>query len=155
MFFLFLSETYPNVILEKKAKTLRQQTGNKLLQSRLADQNSPRHILRHAIIRPLKLLVLSPIVLGLSTFQGICFGCLYLLFTTFSLVYTEQYHWSIGSDGLSFLGMGIGMCVSLALFGAISDPILKRRAGKGELKPEYRLILMFPATLFIAAGLFW
>lgn len=150
-----MSETYPNTILERKAEKLRKQTGNKALKSKLASPLPTTALLKHAIIRPLKLLVLSPIVLSLSVFQGLCFGCLYLLFTTFSMVYTKQYHWGTGLDGLSFLGMGIGMCISLVLFGLISDRLLKKEAGNGELKPEFRLLPMIPATLFISAGLFW
>jgi MFS family permease len=47
------------------------------------------------------------------------------------------------------------MCVSLVVFGSLSDRILKQKAGKGEMKPEYRLLLMVLATIFITAGLFW
>jgi len=103
----------------------------------------------------MKLLLFSPIVLALSLFLGVCFGCLYLLFTTFSIVFTKQYHWNSGSDGLSFLGMGVGMAIALMIFGTISDRIMKAQAHGGEMKPEYRLIPMIPSTIVVAAGLFW
>jgi MFS family permease len=155
LYFTLMSETYPNILLERKAQKLRKQTGNKALKSKLSSSLSPAIIIRRAIERPMKLLLLSPIVLALSVFQGICFGCLYLLFTTFSEVFTKQYHWNTGSDGLSFLGLGIGMALSLFFFGRYSDPVAKKLAGKGEMKPEYRLVPMIPATLLITAGLFW
>jgi len=79
---------------------------------------------------------------------------LYLLFTTFSEVYSKKYHWNSGSDVLIFLGMVIAMCVSVVVFGSLSDRTLKQKAGKGEMKTEYRLLLMVPATIFITAGLF-
>jgi len=141
--------------LQRKTVRLQKQTGNLSLKSKLDNGLSATTQLKHAIVRPAKLLLFSPIVLSLSIFQGLCFGCLYLLFTTFSTVYTEQYHWNTGTDGLSFLGLGIGTTISLIVFGFLSDRILKYKAGKGELKPEYRLIPMIPATIFISAGLFW
>jgi MFS family permease len=155
LFFILLRETYAPVILQRKTIKLQKQTGNLSLRSKLDTGRSPKEQLKHAIIRPAKLLLFSPIVLALSVFQGLCFGCLYLLFTTFSMVYTEQYHWDTGKDGLSFLGMGTGSTISLIVFGYLSDRILKYKAGKGELKPEYRLLPMIPATIFISAGLFW
>jgi len=155
LFFILLSETYAPVILQRKTLRLQKETGNLSLKSKLDTGLSVRSQLKHAIVRPAKLLLFSPIVLSLSVFQGLCFGCLYLLFTTFSMVYTEQYHWDTGKVGLSFLGLGIGCTISLIIFGSISDQILKYKAGKGELKPEYRLLPMIPATIFISAGLFW
>jgi MFS family permease len=150
-----MRESYAPVILQKKTIRLQKQTGNLSLKSKLDTGLSPTKLLKRAIVRPAKLLLFSPIVLSLSVFQGLCFGCLYLLFTTFSLVFTEQYHWDTGKDGLSFLGLGAGLVISLIIFGSISDRVLKSKAGKGELKPEYRLLPMIPATIFISAGLFW
>src|ERR1035441_6346772 len=102
LYVILMSETYPVVLLERKAKRLRKQTGNNALTSRLASTFSPKVVLLNAMVRPMKLLLFSPIVLALSLFLGVCFGCLYLLFTTFSIVFTKQYHWNSGSDGLSF-----------------------------------------------------
>ncbi|CZR66968.1 related to multidrug resistant protein [Phialocephala subalpina] len=152
---IFADETYGKVILERKAAKLRKETGNNAIKSHLHEGLTSTEVFERALIRPLKLLCFSPIVLALSVFQGLCFGCMYLLFTTFSRVFTEVYHWNTGSDGLAFLGMGVGLLIALVVFGSISDRILKAKAGGGELKPEYRLLPMIPATIFISAGLFW
>ncbi|KAE8452659.1 hypothetical protein EG329_013918 [Mollisiaceae sp. DMI_Dod_QoI] len=153
--FLFAEETYGKIILERKAAKLRRETGNLAIKSSLHAGISSKEVFKRALVRPLKLLLFSPIVLALSIFQGLCFGCLYLLFTTFSRVFTEVYHWDTGTDGLSFLGLGTGLGLALIVFGSVSDRILKAKAGTGELKPEYRLFPMMPATIFISAGLFW
>jgi hypothetical protein len=112
----------------------------------------------------MKLLFLSPIVLTLSLYMGVVYGYLYLLFTTFSVVFEQQYHFSSGSVGLSFLGIGIGSLMGLVITGATSDRILKSNARKDcppgtedkdlVYKPEYRLPPLFPASLLIPAGLF-
>jgi hypothetical protein len=117
-----------------------------LLKSKLDTGLSATAQLKRAFIHPAKLLSFSPIILPLSIFQRPCFGCLYLLFTTFSMVYTEQYHWDSGKDGLSFLGLGIGCTVALLVFGYLSNQILKLKAAKGELKPEYRLLPMIRSS---------
>jgi hypothetical protein len=46
------------------------------------------------------------------------------------------------------------MALSLVFFGRYSDPLMKMLAGKGEMKPEYRLVPMIPSTLLITGGLF-
>jgi hypothetical protein len=150
-----MRETYAKVILQKKTERLRKETGNQQLRSKLDPGLKPAEYFKHSIVRPVKLLIFSPIVLSLSVFIGLCFGCLYLLFCTYTLVFTEPYHWDIGTDGLSFLGLGIGASGSLIIFGLTSDRILKYKAGTGELKPEYRLLPMIPGSFFIPAGLFW
>lgn len=99
-----------------------------------------------AIVRPLKLLVLSPIVLLISLYGGIMFGLIFLLFTTFPAVFTDQYGFSAGTSGLVYLGLGLGMMLGLVLFTRLSDRLLgaaKNADGTpAAARPEDRLILM-------------
>lgn len=108
-----------------------------------------------AIIRPTKMLLFSPIVLLLSIYMAIVYGYLYLLFTTLTSVFEQTYHFSSGSVGLSFLGIGVGSLLGLLVFGALSDRIVKAMSAKGEMKPEYRLPPLIPGSLLIPVGLFW
>jgi MFS family permease len=101
------------------------------------------------------MLLFSPIVLVLSTYMGVVYGYLYLLFTTITPVFEEQYHFSQGNVGLAFLGIGIGSLVGLVLFGLASDRILKHMSAKGEMKPEYRLPPLVLGGFLIPIGLFW
>jgi MFS family permease len=153
-----MPETYAPTLLAKKTRRLRKATGNPNLHSALETHLPMSTLLRHSLSRPMKLLLFSPVVLGLSTFMAFCFGCLYLIFTTFTMVYEEVYGWDIGMGGLSFLGMGVGSFIEMLIFGGLSDRILEYKAAHspdGELKPEYRLILLIPAGFFIPIGLFW
>jgi MFS family permease len=153
-----MPETYAPTILQARVDRLRKATGNPKLQSALDPHLPLGTLLRHSLSRPLKLLIFSPVVLGLSTFMAFCFGCLYLLFTTFTMVYEEVYGWGIGLGGLSFIGLGVGSLIQMVVFGATSDRILRYKAAHsadGELKPEYRLVLLIPAGFFIPIGLFW
>ncbi|KAH8892747.1 MFS general substrate transporter [Thozetella sp. PMI_491] len=150
-------ESYAPVILEHRAKRLRKQTNNSKLRSALDTGRSPKDLLSSAIIRPLKMLFFSPIILLLSLYMAVIYGYLYLLFTTFPQVFEVQYGFSAGASGLTYLGIGIGSLVGLVAAGAISDPLMRalRARNGGEAKPEYRLPPMVIAGLLIPAALFW
>ena len=152
-----MRETYGSVLLRRKAARLRKQTGNLDLIS-IGDLGlSPRGLFLHSIVRPLKLLLFSPIVLLLSLFAAVVFGQTFLLFTTFPAVFEEQYGFTTGTSGLSYLGMGIGMILGIITFRLLSDKILKKDAldGDGTMKPEYRLPLMVYLTPVMPIGFFW
>ncbi|KAF2436537.1 MFS general substrate transporter [Tothia fuscella] len=154
--FIFHRETYAGAILEKKAKKLRKETGYKEYVSKLDSGLAPRALFAHSIIRPIKMLLFSPLVFFLSLYMAIVYGYLYLLFTTISSVFEGIYHFSQGSVGLAFLGLGIGMFFGLFVAGVTSDRGVKYLTAKnnGVYKPEYRLPLMVPAACLIPIGLF-
>ena len=62
--------------------------------------------------------------------------------------------------GLTFLGLGVGNLVGLAVISSLLDKLLEDRAKvtetnpNGELKPEYRLIPLEWSSLSLPAGLF-
>ena len=102
------------------------------------------------------MLIFSPIVLALSTYMAVVYGYLYLLFTTITEVFETTYHFSSGSVGLTYLGIGIGCLVGVGAFGYLSDRILKYMTARngGEAKPEFRLPPMIPGSFTIPIGLF-
>jgi multidrug resistance protein len=153
--FIFQEETYPVILLGRKAMRLRKETENMNLRSAHHIDRSPSHLFGRGIIRPLRLLFLSPIVSSLSLYQGVVYGFMYLLFTTFPIVFSEQYGFSTGTIGLTYLGMGIGSLIGLVAAGIASDRILKRLAKNGAFKPEYRLPPLIPGCFFIPIGLIW
>ncbi|KAI0900128.1 MFS general substrate transporter [Annulohypoxylon nitens] len=154
---VFLRETFAPVLLERKAQKLRKETGNTNLQSKLSEELSPINKFKAAIVRPIKLLVLTPIVTLMSLYIAITYGILYLLITTFSFVFTDQYGFSEGDNGLTFLPAGIGFIVGVIVFGQIVDWMVKRNQAKNIAhKPELRLVpgLTIPCGLTLPIGLF-
>ena len=153
---LSMRETYAYVILQRKTNRMRRETGNSHLRSALDTGRDPKELLKFSIVRPLKMLLLSPIVFILSLYQAVVYGYLYLLFTTFPRVFQIQYGFSSGSVGLTYLGAGVGSFFGLIICGAASDRLvatLTKRNG-GAAKPEYRLPLMYLGAFFIPIGLF-
>ncbi|GAP89747.2 putative cycloheximide resistance protein [Rosellinia necatrix] len=159
--FFIVQETYPVIILEKKAARLRKQTGNHALRSKLApsgDRSTAQHFL-HSILRPTKMLMKSPIVLFLALYAGLAYGYQYLMLSTFTYVFESRYNFSTSVSGLSFLGLGVGSVFGL-LIGPLSDRFIMpnvKSANKepgGSPKPEARLIPLAYTALFIPVGLF-
>ncbi|KAK3674079.1 hypothetical protein LTR78_005926 [Recurvomyces mirabilis] len=152
----FCRETHATTLLARQTRRLRQETGNTGLYSRLDDDLPTKQRVLRAIIRPMKMLVLSPIVLLMSLYCAIVYGISYLLYTTFTFVFQENYGFSASNVGLTYVASGIGMFIGLFLIGGLSDRLLKSKAvkqGKG-LKPEYRLLpLMYRGSL-APVGLF-
>ncbi|EFQ98310.1 polyamine transporter 1 [Nannizzia gypsea CBS 118893] len=155
--FIWLNESYHPTILARKTKRLIKETGNTNLRSALDSGKQPKELFLQSIVRPTKMLFLSPIVFLLSLYAAVVYGYLYLLFTTISSVFIGKYHFSQGTVGLSFLGVGIGCLIGLGVLGATSDRLLKSLAARngGVMKPEYRLPPLIPGSLFVPIGLFW
>jgi len=154
---IVMRETYAPVILARKAARLRKQTGNEALRSKLDTGLSPKELLVRSLIRPTKMLVLSPIVALMSIYMALVYGIMYLLFTTFTFVFEGSYGFSEGNVGLTYIALGIGMFIGLGVMGVGSDRIVKAAQARGEaLKPEIRipLRLTLPGAIAIPIGLF-
>jgi hypothetical protein len=127
------------------------------LHSRLAGRAGPKEQFKLAIIRPMKLLLVTPIVTLNSLYVAITYGILYLLITTFSFVYTERYNFDEGTTGLTFLPAGLGMMIGVIGFGQLTDAMVNRNKAAGVAhRPEVRLApaLTIPSGLTLPVGLF-
>lgn len=157
LIFFGMRETYAPVLLERKTKRLRKETGNEALHSKLDLGVSTKELWKRSFVRPVKLSLFDPICALMSLFMAIIYGILYLLFTTFTFVFEENYGFSESIVGLVYVGLGVGMLVGLFVVGGLSDPVIRRLADKhngGVLKPEYRLPMLMYSAPFLPAGLF-
>lgn len=154
--FAFLRESYAGTILERKKRRLRRQTGNPYLVSALDTGRSSKDAFASAIVRPTKLLLLSPIVFSLSLYIAVLYGYLYLMFTTIPTVFEQVYAFSRGSLGLAYLGVGAGSIAGLVFQTACSDRLFHSLTSKhgGTPCPEYRLPPLFLSCWLIPISLF-
>lgn len=135
---------------------MRKETGNENLRSKLDAGLSPSDYFRRGIIRPIKMLVYSPICIIFAVYMAVVYGYLYLMFTSITYVFEEYYNFTTSHVGLVFLGLGIGSMAGLVYFSITSDQTLKKMAateGQG-LKPEYRLIPLPLGTILLPIGFF-
>ena len=154
--FIFMRETYHYTILDKKTKRLRKETGNPKLRSALDTGRTTQEVFNLAIVRPSKMLLFSPIVFLLSLYMAIIYGYLYLIFTAMPGMFEGQYGFSTGSVGLSYVGIGVGSLIGLVIAAGTSDRTVNYLTKKngGERKPEYRLPVIIPGSIFVPVGLF-
>ena len=119
-FLAFFRETYKVTILRRKAKRLRRETGRDARSK--YDVKSKKALVMETLIRPMQMLVSSPIILFLAVYMAVVYGYIYILFTTLAQVFETEYHFSQGLVGVTFLG--IGMFLRYPLLFAIAPAYL-------------------------------
>ncbi|KAF2024681.1 MFS general substrate transporter [Setomelanomma holmii] len=155
MSLILMSETSGPIILERKAKRLRAETGNEKLVSRLDSGLVPKELFRLSIIRPAKMLFRSTICFAISVlYIAITYAYLYILFTTFTAVFAGQYGWHGGVAGLSFLGLGVGSLIGQFAYIHFGNKTVAKHIERGDFRPEHRLYVMCIGGFFIPIGLF-
>ncbi|EWG55119.1 hypothetical protein FVEG_13166 [Fusarium verticillioides 7600] len=152
-------ETYAPTLLRAKAAKLKKETGNQDLYSILdKDGLTPKQRLSNASIRPMRMLFTHLPVFILSLYVAIVYGVLYLMFSTFTFVFAQQYGFGTGTIGLAYLPTGIGMLFGTITFGVMTDVVIKKKiAQNGKTVPEDRLPIWMtlPSGLLIVGALFW
>ncbi|KAK3347947.1 major facilitator superfamily domain-containing protein [Neurospora tetraspora] len=156
---VFGRESYAPVLLQRRVDRLRKETGNEMLRSKLDIGLSPKDYFKRSIVRPLKMLVFSPICIIYAIYIAIVYGYLYLMFTTISRVFTnpETYNFGTKIVGLVFIGLGVGSLMGLVFFSVASNRIVKAKVGpdgKGTCTPEDRLKVLPVGAIFLPAGFF-
>jgi hypothetical protein len=154
---IFWRESYAPILLARKAARLRKETGNPKLRGKYDTGLSPRDHFKRGIGRAIKILIFSPIILSLSINMGLVYSYFYILVTTFTPVFEDNYHFASSVTGLSYLGVGIGFLIGQTICAKLGDRILARMTKKngGEMKPEYRLPLCCVGGALMPIALFW
>ncbi|KAJ5085388.1 hypothetical protein N7532_010159 [Penicillium argentinense] len=131
VFALVLKETYAPTLLQKKAARLRKETGDERWWSRYDQKASLSEILKLNLSRPFVMAVTEPICIFWNIYIAIVYGILYLCFTAYPIVFEEIRGWSLGFSGLAFLGIGIGVLITIAC-----EPFVRRLINSHEVDPE-------------------
>ncbi|KAL2157773.1 hypothetical protein VTH06DRAFT_5041 [Thermothelomyces fergusii] len=153
---LFLPETYGPVILQRKARALTRETGQKHVTILEAQTKgvSPAAVFSRTLKRPWILLFLEPIVLISSIYLAILYGIIYMFLGAFPFVYQNVRGWNEGIGGLAFVGLSVGMLIGLVY--CLADNRRYRKLGK-KATPESRLppaivgALALPVSMFAFA----
>jgi MFS family permease len=141
---LFIRESYRPLLLARKLKRLQMERPDAILVSAIPYSHSGAQAVQRSLVRPIKLLIFSPIVLLPSFGLALIFGLLVLMISTMTIVFQRQYNFSTGSAGLAYLGFGVGLILANFVFAFTSDRTYKTLAKFGTPKPEIRLA---PITL--------
>jgi multidrug resistance protein len=153
--FLFGRETYAPVLLRRRVEQLKKSTGSPNLTHELDEGLTPWGQIRRAIVRPLKLLFLSPIGFTSAMYLAIVYGYLYIMFSSIPVVFARQYQITGNMAGLIYLGLGTGSILGVMLFSVVTNRAIKKIAAAGkELKPEVRFRIAPLGAIALPAGLF-
>lgn len=148
-----MRETYAPVILEVKARRLRKATGGDM-RTRY-DKGKLGQLIGSAVTRPIRMLMLSPIVLILSLYLSVVYSYLYLLLTTYTGIFGGVYDFNSGEAGLGYLGLGVGFITGQCAVGPFSDWYIKlQRERRGSAQPEDRLPPLLLGSCLVPIGLF-
>lgn len=108
------------------------------------------------LVRPFSLTFTEPICFFLNLYIALIYGLLYVWFESFSIVFIEIYHFNLGEEGLSFIGILVGAVVVIFPFFAFLRYIQEPQFNEnGELKPELRLPPACVGAFFIPICMFW
>lgn len=156
VFLVFERETYAPVLLQRKVDRMKLETGNPRLRHELDKGLTPGELYKLSIVRPLKLLVLSPTGAVCAVYMAVVYGYLYLMFSSITQVFTESYGWTANIASLAFLGVGIGSIIGITLVSLTSDRMVKQQMDKnnGVSKPEVRIHILPLGGVLLPAGLF-
>lgn len=149
-------ETYAPTILARRAKKLRESTGE---QDHVTEQDIDMRPLRERmpkfLLRPFQLLFGELIVFLISLYMSVLYGLLYMFFVAFPIVYQKGKGYSAGKTGLMFIPVAVGVILSAVLSPLVNKHYIKMaQKHHGHPPAEVRLIPMMISCWFIPIGLF-
>ncbi|KAH7017934.1 MFS multidrug transporter-like protein [Macrophomina phaseolina] len=109
------------------------------------------------LLRPLRMLVLEPIVAAFALYHAFVFGVLYAFFDGFPYIYGTVYHFRAEKAGLGFVGILVGVVLAPATFvilGRIQQAATKN-APQSPRSPEARLYICMLSGFGTPISLFW
>ncbi|CAC9894586.1 unnamed protein product, partial [Aureobasidium pullulans] len=160
-----LKETYGPRLLRLKAKHLRKQRQDDRFH--VGTQGLPPSLPQavfEGLVRPLKMACTQPIIAALSLLLAYIWGVLYLLLSTFSQLWTVQYHESISIGSINYISLAIGLYLGTHIGAVASDKLMRlniqiykyykdRNGGVGS--PEFRAPLMIIFAPLVPIGCLW
>ncbi|KAJ6055999.1 hypothetical protein N7444_005097 [Penicillium canescens] len=157
VFAILLKETYAPTLLQKKAARLRKESGESRWWCRYDQKAGLNEILKLNLSRPFVMAVTEPICIFWNIYIAIIYGILYLCFVAYPIVFQGIRGWDLGLSGLAFLGIGIGVVLTIAC-----EPLIRRLINNhavdpetGKPPPEAMVSLICICAVLIPIGELW
>lgn len=158
---IFAPETYAPLLLSWKAAILRKETGDVKYRSTLeAKEETLLRRLTHSTWRPFNMLIHNMSVVLFTIYLTVIYIVSFTFLTGYTFIFGDIYHMSLGSVGLCFLGLDMGIIIATALavplhWKYFRDLEKARTNGHQSLPPEYRLLFAIITAPCLPIGLFW
>ncbi|EMD59378.1 hypothetical protein GGP41_009245 [Bipolaris sorokiniana] len=155
----FLAETFAPAILAKKAKAIRHDMQDETVVVRTEFETGDRmsRILRKRLVLPFIMMFTHPATQAPSLYRAFLYGVMYLMLSTFPLVFEEAYDMSVGNASLNYLSLCLGFMVGLQISHPLMDGLYARMKSYYNLTdglPEFRVPPMLIAGILCPIGLF-
>lgn len=152
----FYEETHHPTILVRKARMMRQMSGNWGIHAAHEDaQLSIKEIAEKTVTRPIRMLFTEPILFCITLYHSFVYGILYLLLEAYPIVFQEKYGF-LKNGELPYIALIIGMLVNAGYnVYTEKDYIRAVRANGGKPLPEARLKPMILAGIVFPIGILW
>lgn len=148
-------ETHGPTLLTWRARRLRHSTGNWALHARHEESEiNLKEIAQKYLERPIKMLVLEPILTLVTLYLAFVYGLIYLFFEAYPISFQGHRGWSAGVASLPFISILIGVFLGCALIALTTKTKLAPDFEKGR-NQETRLLLMAIGGIVLPIGLFW
>jgi MFS family permease len=158
VFYIILKETRGDVILAKRAKKLRKDTGKEIYAESELEKTSVIKMLKISFMRPTKMLMTEPVVIFFTLWISFAWGILFLFFSAVVQTFSDTYGFNTMQTGLVQLALTVGAAIG-TLINPLQDWLYLRTASKNKERPgrpipEARLYTSIPGSLLFTAGLF-
>ncbi|KAI1202124.1 major facilitator superfamily domain-containing protein [Nemania serpens] len=157
MIFFLMPETNPANILYRRARRLREATGEHKLRSQ-SEIDMAHHTIRDSLAllgRAFTLTFTEPIVFLVDLYTALLYGVLFIWFESFPLVFGGIYGFSIQSQGLVFLGIFVGGLITVPFYLLWVGRVLLPSVGKPTFRPEHVLPPTWAGALSLPVCLFF
>ncbi|CAO1605739.1 hypothetical protein XANCAGTX0491_009245 [Xanthoria calcicola] len=154
-------ETYAPILLKWKAAHLRSLTGDERYRAEVEIREDNIWLrLKRAMYRPFILTFQEPVIMLLALYLTVIYIILFTFLNGYTFIFTETYGFSEGITGLSFIGIGVGLCLASLLVPFIyrfarKDLAKIKAQGGTRLPPEFRLWFAMLGAPAIPVSLFW
>lgn len=116
----------------------------------------PKHIGTKYLLRPVKMLILEPILTLITLYMGFIYGFLYLCFLAYPVAFQQYRGWNEGVGALPFIAIACGVLVGCSFIIIFSKMRSRRAVERTEhVVPEERLIPMMVGGFLLPVGMFW
>lgn len=154
--FLLLRETRGSVILARRAKKLRKETGDQRYRAPSElEAPSLKALLNASTTRAALLLVSEPVVFCFSLYIAYAWALIFAFFSAIPIVFQEIHGWGVGNGGLAYIGPVLACFIAFGLSfhgGYLYD---RAQARNGSVAvPEARLYYAAVGGILATIGMF-
>ncbi|KAF8922707.1 major facilitator superfamily domain-containing protein [Mucidula mucida] len=155
---IVIPETYKPILLVEKARRLRKETGDTRYYAPMErNKKTISQQIENVLGRPFKMLAREPMLIATTVYMSFVYGCLYLLFEAYPIVFREGHGFNAGITGLMFLPILLGAATSTVLYLAVFNPKYEREIERYAPHPvpaESRLRMSLFASPLFAVSFF-